>query len=300
MIKLCECGCGQPTNIIQNTNKNLGYKKGEYHRFVVGHNNYDKHHSLETKQKISEKAKGRFKGKTYEEICGVEKAKELKELRRKMQTGIKRSQKIREKMSKAQKGHPPTPSAFKKGHTAWNKGLTAKTDNRVLVGKNASFYGKHHTEKNKEKIGKLHTGNKYLLGRKFSDEHRRNISKSHKGLLIGKNHPNYKGGITPLYRAIGSCAEYRQWREAIYKRDNFTCQKCGDNKGRNLQAHHNKKSFIELLAEFLQKYKQYNLIKDQSKLLKLAKKYKPFWTAEGITYCKKCHTELHKKLREEK
>ena len=30
----------------------------------------------------------------------------------------------------------------------------------------------------------------------------------------------------------------QEWRKGVYKRDNYTCQKCGDNKGGNLVAHH--------------------------------------------------------------
>ena len=37
-MTLCECGCGQPAPIIQQTNTVRGYKKGQPHRFVMGHN----------------------------------------------------------------------------------------------------------------------------------------------------------------------------------------------------------------------------------------------------------------------
>lgn len=35
-MKLCECGCGNPTNII--TRSSGKYKKGEYYKFLAGHN----------------------------------------------------------------------------------------------------------------------------------------------------------------------------------------------------------------------------------------------------------------------
>lgn len=44
MIKLCECGCGQPTN----------YHRGKYNRFINGHSRIGKHSSKETKQKIKD------------------------------------------------------------------------------------------------------------------------------------------------------------------------------------------------------------------------------------------------------
>lgn len=36
-IKLCECGCGQPTNPARQTDYRLGYVKGEPMRFLKGH-----------------------------------------------------------------------------------------------------------------------------------------------------------------------------------------------------------------------------------------------------------------------
>ena len=34
----CQCGCGQPTPIISQTEKKRGFVKGEHRRFVSGHN----------------------------------------------------------------------------------------------------------------------------------------------------------------------------------------------------------------------------------------------------------------------
>jgi hypothetical protein len=36
---LCECGCGKPAPIIKANNTARGYVAGEYHRFIVGHQN---------------------------------------------------------------------------------------------------------------------------------------------------------------------------------------------------------------------------------------------------------------------
>jgi hypothetical protein len=36
-VKLCECGCGQPTTIAATTNRSSGTVKGQPHRFIKGH-----------------------------------------------------------------------------------------------------------------------------------------------------------------------------------------------------------------------------------------------------------------------
>lgn len=37
-MKLCECGCGEPTSVIRFSVARLGLVKGEYRRFVKSHN----------------------------------------------------------------------------------------------------------------------------------------------------------------------------------------------------------------------------------------------------------------------
>ncbi len=61
--------------------------------------------------------------------------------------------------------------------------------------------------------------------------------------------------------------EYKLWREAIFSRDNWTCQKCGE-RGGKLVAHH--------LYNFADFPKLRTSIEN------------------GTTLCKKCHIEFHK------
>src|SRR3990167_244003 len=52
-----------------------------------------------------------------------------------------------------------------------------------------------------------------------------------------EKHWNWKGGITPLNFIIRNSVEYKLWREAIFKRDNWTCVWCGKRGGR-IEADH--------------------------------------------------------------
>jgi len=68
---------------------------------------------------------------------------------------------------------------------------------------------------------------------------------------------------------LRSTSKYKQWRQKVFKRDNYTCQKCGK-RGGEIHAHHIKsfKSFPKL-------------------------RYK---TDNGLTLCVECHKKKHKKV----
>ncbi len=140
-----------------------------------------------------------------------------------------------------------------------------------------AFLGKHHSAKTRKNIGLANTG------KKRSEKAKIRLSLSHKG----EKHWNWKGGITPLTTKIRTSDKSNQWRQQVFLRDNFTCQKCGDNTGGNLHAHH-KKAFSRLIEE----------VKKYLPLLPLyeaAMLYTPLWDIDnGKTLCKKCH---HKKSK---
>ena len=142
-------------------------------------------------------------------------------------------------------------------------------------------------------------------GKKFSDEHKKALSVNHfkfhssetkekmsqTALLKVANgtHQSWKGGITPENLKIRHSLEIKEWRESVFERDNYTCQKCSV-RGKVLHAHHNNKSFVIILNEFINHYSQFSRFKDKEILMKLAVGYKPFWdTNNGNTLCENCH-----------
>lgn len=52
-VKLCECGCGQPTPLAKQTRRSLGHVKGQGIRFLPGHSHRGKVVSAQTRERLS-------------------------------------------------------------------------------------------------------------------------------------------------------------------------------------------------------------------------------------------------------
>lgn len=139
--------------------------------------------------------------------------------------------------------------------------------------------------------------NKYRKNKKiasFSEEHKKKIGETNKLVShpFGKDHPRWKGGITPFYNILRTLEEYNKWRMDCLRRDWFKCKICDSKK--HLEVHH-KKSFKKLVNEFLQQYNQFSIIDDRETLTRLAMTYVPFWDIDnGETLCAKCHKSLRR------
>jgi hypothetical protein len=170
-------------------------------------------------------------------------------------------------------------SMAKKGKTTWNKGKTGIYSKETLKKISDAGKGRVVSEETKEKMRSRMLGNQYTLGHKFSNEHRQKLSAKKKGysptiehrrnLSIankGENAWNWKGGVSPINKQIHHSIDYKLWREAVYERDNWTCQKCGTTGGK-LHPHH-----IKSFAEYPEMR---------------------FVVSNGITLCVNCHAEEH-------
>lgn len=58
-----------------------------------------------------------------------------------------------------------------------------------------------------------------------------------RSIKFGRFHPAWMGGVSTENHKIRNCAAYRDWRTAVFERDNYTCLDCGERGGR-LNAHH--------------------------------------------------------------
>lgn len=103
--------------------------------------------------------------------------------------------------------------------------------------------GKHLSEKQKKQlseIAKKRTGKKSpRYGITLDKKTKQKISNSLKGRFRKHKNPNWKNGGVKKYRTIlQGQFEYNEWRSAIFKRDNYTCQECGKPSNGDIQAHH--------------------------------------------------------------
>lgn len=72
-------------------------------------------------------------------------------------------------------------------------------------------------------------------GYRHSEATRRKISDAHK--QRASQHHLWQGGITAEHKRIRKSVEFKLWREAVFARDNWTCQHCGE-RGTELHPDH--------------------------------------------------------------
>lgn len=172
---------------------------------------------------------------------------------------------------KGQRSNPAT--EFKKGGIPWNKGKKGyrlsddhkKNIAASLIG-NTRNTGKKRSEETKnelkEKWKNLVVWNKGTTGLTTA-----NRGSFKKGEYTKDKNVNWKGGISTENEIIRGSEQGKQWKRAVILRDNFCCQRCGEQRHKRVTAHHilNFANHVELRFE----------------------------VTNGITFCFDCHKLFH-------
>jgi len=162
------------------------------------------------------------------------------------------------------------------GKAPWNKGKTGVyTKERILemsYQRKGKFVGEQHPlwKGGLPQCKKCDSTLSSYIG-----IHCRECWKTEEGNRGEKSHL-WRGGITPLYFKIRSCSQSKEWREKIFKRDNYTCQFCKIVGG---------KLHVDHIKPFALIIKEHAL-----KTLEQATNCKELWdTNNGRVLCIPCH-----------
>lgn len=153
----------------------------------------------------------------------------------------------------------------------WNEGLTVKTSEKLAA-----------------------------VGRKISESYTRERKSACREMMLGsperwppqlsgKDHPNWKGGITDTQHLLrGSYDLWKRWKLPILARDDFSCVSCSSK--RELVVHHNGETMSEILRRFFYGVTEWD---DKKSIVDSVVNYHVEHHVSGITLCKTCHNFLH-------
>jgi len=157
-------------------------------------------------------------------------------------------------------GHPGylSNAQFKKGHQTWNKGKKG-------------IQPWHNTSG-------LVTDGSLNRGKNMSLEQRIKCRWAARNRTTNKGHThwNWQGGLAAIQNQVRNMALYRDWRQTVFQRDNYTCVWCGI-RGVKINADH-----IIPFADLLKQHK--------IKHVHHARLCAELWDiSNGRTLCVPCH-----------
>ena len=182
--------------------------------------------------------------------------------------------------------HVP-PSVAKKG---WGNSCSIKCQSISKTGANNPMWKGGKIQIQCKNCGKTFIADK-CGNRKFCS--RGCGQKWHKGKTSGRHNwtgalnPKWNGGISAEKEIARKSIQYKQWRQRVFIKDNFTCQDCGQKSGNDLIVHH-----VKPFSMLLQEVKEYLplIVFNEAILL-----YSPLWDiSNGSVLCKGCHAKIHK------
>lgn len=113
---------------------------------------------------------------------------------------------------------------------------------------NKTWVGRRHTEDSKLKMSIANIGKRLSTSTEFKKGQTPYNKGQNSPHLLERNLTNnptkrgadshlWRGGVTPVNAAIRNSTRYKLWRKAVFERDIYTCQSCGQVGGR-LNADH--------------------------------------------------------------
>jgi hypothetical protein len=175
----------------------------------------------------------------------------------------KRSDKLKEQHANGER--PPI----------WNKGLT-KEDPRIKAGSEKALKSRANNETWRENAAKAL---------------RRNRITQH-----GENHWNWKGGTSDIVCMLRGYSQfYKLWKKPILKRDNFTCQHCGQ-KG-NLNVHHDKITMADIIKIFVPEDRKKLTFEQKVEIRQSVIDFHTQNNVSGVSLCELCHKTVHEELK---
>ncbi len=178
--------------------------------------------------------------------------------------------------------HPT--QVFQPGQVAWNKGLKGVSEETSAkmsasakkISRTGQGLGRHHSEGTKAKLSASALGRPVTWGNKISEgkkgiprtpEHNSHAKEARERSTWkpprGSSHWNFKGGVINYLKSDSSVL--KEWRKAVFERDDWTCQGCEVRGGVELNADHIVPKWADLSLAFT--------------------------ISNGRTLCRPCHVE---------
>lgn len=134
---------------------------------------------------------------------------------------------------------------------------------------NPYWLGKNHKEETKKRLSNIHKGKRLSPRTEFKKGNVPYNNGEKRPEVAKENHWNWQGGITAKLKALRQTLEYKQWRKAIFERDNYTCVFCGK-KSKKAQP-------VYLQADHIKPFALYPELR--------------FDLDNGRTLCNECHSK---------
>ena len=122
----------------------------------------------------------------------------------------------------------------------------------------------------RDKLGRFVKGHKGIGGFGKGSRHTPEAKEKLRQAVLGKvgeNARNWQGGKTEIQVIIRYSGRMKEWRNKVFERDNYTCQKCGARCGNG--------KTIKFQAHHIKAFAQYPELR--------------FEVSNGITLCYSCH-----------